>query len=128
MKLVTTLATLLLSLAAVSAAHAGGDATRGETVFKHCKACHTIEEGGSPKIGGNLFGVYGRQAGTAPPGSAHSAELEESGIVWDEETLTAWLKEPARFVQGTKMSFRLADDQDIDDVIAYLEANSPEAE
>jgi cytochrome c len=108
-------------------AAAEGDAAQGESVFNRCKICHTIEEGGPPKQGPNLHGVYGRQAGTTTPGSLHSSALEESGVVWNDETLTEWLAAPSRFIPGVKMTFRLTKDQDIADVIAYLKANSPDA-
>ncbi len=60
-----------LALAAVvalfgSLAWAEGDAAKGEKVFKKCKACHTIEEGGKNKVGPNLFAIGGRTAGSVP--------------------------------------------------------------
>ncbi len=108
-------------------ARAEGDAEAGERVFNRCKACHTIEEGDSPKMGPNLYGVFGRQAGSAPPGSLNTTAMEESGIVWDDETLTLWLAAPTDLIEGTKMTFRLTKEQEIADVIAYLKANSPDA-
>ena len=72
--------------------------------------------------------VYGSEAGSLPPGSLHSGKLEQSGIVWNEETLTEYLKAPSRFIPGTRMTFRLTNDQQLADVIAYLKANSPDAD
>jgi cytochrome c len=41
--------------------------------------------------------------------------------VWDERTLSAYLRAPAKIVPGTKMIFSgLKKDQEISDVIAYL--------
>jgi cytochrome c len=54
--------------------------------------------------------------------------LAQSGVVWDDATLTEWLKAPSRLIKGVKMTFRLTNDQDIADVIAYLKANSPGAD
>ena len=102
-----------------------GDVAAGERVFNRCKSCHTIEEGGPPKMGPNLYGVHGRQAGTAPPGSLNTAAMAESGVIWDDETLALWLAAPRDFIEGTKMTFRLTNGQDIADVIAYLKANQP---
>jgi len=48
--------------------------------------------------------------------------------VWSDESLSQWLQGPAQFIDGAKMTFRLSDEQDIADVIAYLKANSPSAE
>ena len=44
------LAASVIALAA-TAALAQGDAAMGERVFKKCKACHTVEEGGKNKVG-----------------------------------------------------------------------------
>jgi cytochrome c2 len=108
--------------------HADGDPAAGEDLFKRCQSCHTIDEGGRAKQGPNLFGVYGRTAGTSEGFDRYSDGVASSGIVWDEETLSAWLQGPAQFIAGAKMTFRLNDPQDIADVIAYLKANSPDAE
>jgi cytochrome c len=124
--IVATAATMLV-LSTVSA-NADGDAAAGENVFNRCKICHTIEEGGAPKQGPNLHGVYGREAGATEHGTLHSGALEMSGVVWNEETLTEWLKAPTKFISGVRMVYRLNKEQDIADVIAYLKANSPDAE
>ena len=43
------------------------------------------------------------------------------GLVWDEESLTAFLAKPKDFMKGTKMSFAgLRKEDDIANVIAYL--------
>lgn len=119
--------TLVLGLTTQSA-WAEGDAAQGERVFNRCKMCHTIEQGGAPKQGPNLFGVYGNPAGTNLPGSLHSGKLAESGIVWDEATLAEFLAAPTRYIPGVRMNFRLTIDDDITNIIAYLKANSPDAE
>jgi len=111
-----------------SGAHAEDDAAAGEDLFKRCQSCHTIDEGGRAKQGPNLFGVYGRTAGTSQGFDRYSDAVASSGIVWDEETLSQWLQGPAQFIPGAKMTFRLNDAQDIADVIAYLKANSPDAQ
>ena len=46
--------------AATSLAHAEGDATKGEKVFKKCKACHEVGEGAKNKVGPELTGIVGR--------------------------------------------------------------------
>ena len=49
--------------------------------------------------------------------------MKSSGIVWDEDTLTAYLRAPKKYLKGTKMAFAgLKKDKDVADVIAYLKA------
>ena len=109
-------AALVGSMGAASAQ----DAAAGEKVFLKCKACHQIGEGAKNAVGPVLNGVVGRKAGTAPDYSYSDAN-KNSGFIWDEATLTEYLKNPRAKVPGTKMIFPgLTKDQDISDVIAYL--------
>ena len=46
----------------------------------------------------------------------------QGGLVWDNDKLTVYLKDPRAMVKGTKMAFAgLKDDADIANVIAYLD-------
>lgn len=83
----------------------GVDAAAGEKVFAKCTACHTIEQGGANGIGPNLWGVMGQPIGQHAPGFAYSSALASKDGVWDWDTMNAWLKSPAAFANGTKMSF-----------------------
>jgi cytochrome c len=111
-----------LLLAAPAAA--AGDPERGETVFKRCVACHRIGEGAASAAGPVLTGVVGRPAGGVA-GFDYSAALIEqrdAGLVWNEETLAAYLADPRGFIPGNRMVFGgLRTGEDIADVIAYLE-------
>ena len=101
------------------AALAEGDAAAGEKVFRKCKACHSLEAGEN-KIGPSLHGVFGRTAGTVE-GFKYSDAMKESGIVWDESTLDAYLENPKKNVPGTRMAFPgLRKEEDRANVIAYL--------
>lgn len=119
----TKLAALGFSLAfALSAttAFADGDAEKGEKVFKKCKACHTIEKDGKNKVGPNLFGVVGREAGHVE-GFNYSKAMEESGIVWTEKNLDEYLANPKTFIPKNKMSFAgVRKESQREDLIAYL--------
>lgn len=107
--------------AAPAAVAVVGDAAKGEAIFAKCKACHTIDQGGANGIGPNLFAVYGEKVAGERGGFAFSDALKGKGGTWDDATLDAWLTSPAKFAQGTKMTFAgIADAQQRADVIAYM--------
>ena len=98
-----------------------GDAVKGQKLFKRCKACHYVDKE-KHKTGPHLVAVIGRAAGSLDD-YKYSKAMKASGLVWDEETLAAYLKAPKKFVKGTKMAFAgLKKDMDIADIIAYLKA------
>ena len=78
---------------------------KGEKVFAKCTTCHTIDVGGADGIGPNLHGIMGKGVGKGKPGFAYSSALTDVGGTWDWETMSAWLKSPRAFANGTKMSF-----------------------
>ena len=97
-----------------------GSPDAGAIVFKKCMACHQIGPNAQNGIAPVLNGVVGRPAGQYPNYSYSSAN-KNSGLVWDERTLSAYLRAPTKVVPGTKMIFSgLKKGQEISDVIAYL--------
>jgi cytochrome c len=116
--LIAALAAGVLTFASQQAL-AEADLANGEKMFKKCKACHSLEEG-KKKVGPDLAGLFGRDAGSVE-GYKYSKAMKESGIVWDEETLDAYLTKPKDLVPKTKMAFPgLKKEQDRIDIIAYL--------
>jgi cytochrome c len=101
----------------------------GEKVFRKCKACHKIGEGAKNGVGPILNEIVGMPAGQAD--FKYSGALKtatENGLIWDEASLTAFLKRPRDFISGTKMSFSgLRKDADIAAIIALLAANTTPA-
>lgn len=101
------------------AALAEGDAAAGEAVFRQCASCHALEEGRNG-AGPSLYGIMGATAGQAA-GFRYSPAIADSGIVWTDETLAAFVADPRGYIRGNRMGFRgLRDEQDIADLIAYL--------
>ena len=112
----TSLAALALS---VGAAHAAGDAAKGEKVFRKCKACHDAENEKN-KVGPHLVGIIGRPAGTVD-GFKYSDAMANSGITWDAATIDAYIAEPKTYVEGNRMAFPgLKKEDDRNDLLAYL--------
>ncbi len=122
------LAPLAGAMAAGAAEPAAGDPRSGERVFAtQCRACHSIEQGGHNRLGPNLHDVFGRRAGAAP-GFRYSRAMRakaEAGLVWDADTLRAYLANPRAVVPGTAMTFvGLRNERQIADLLAYLERAS----
>ncbi len=100
--------------------YASADTSRGEALSTRCRACHSLEESGGTIVGPNLFGVFGRTAGSAPD-YPYSDALSASGFVWTPRALDAWLAEPFAFLPGNRMSFPgLSEPKDRNGLIAYL--------
>jgi len=114
----------LAILAALPAPYNQGDLENGRRAFARCRSCHTVAEGGSNMTGPNLYGLFGRTAGTHA-GYNYSKALKEAGFTWDAQKLDQWLSGPRTFLPGNKMSFTgLPDATDRRDVIAYLKVET----
>lgn len=104
-------------------AFAEGSAADGEKVFRRCKACHAVGDDAKNKVGPVLNGIMGAAVGQNPDFrySSGMQAAAENGVVWDDETLGAFLKRPRNVIDGTSMSFGgLRKDKDIENIIAYL--------
>lgn len=100
-----------------------GDPAKGETEFKKCQVCHTLDEGVN-KIGPSLHKIIGRTAGSVE-GFNYSKANKESGVVWTEQNMWEYLENPKAFMPGTKMAFAgIKDGQKRADVIAYIQGHS----
>jgi cytochrome c len=116
----------MIALAGQAAAE--GDAAKGEKLFKgflQCSSCHSLEAG-ETKVGPTLAGLFGRKAGSAEGYKRYSEAMANSEIVWDEETLNEFLKNPQKFIPGNRMmdnnnvAGRVSSDRHRADLIAYL--------
>ena len=91
----------------------------GRRVFARCQACHEVGAE-TNRVGPHLVGLFGRTAGSIG-GYRYSEALVQSGLIWDDETLRAYLRNPRTAVPGNRMSFAgVRDDDDLDALIAYL--------
>ena len=108
-----------LALAAGPAAGAVGNPARGEQLYARCAACHALEY---DRVGPRHCGLIGRRAGSIP-GFEYSPAMKRSELVWNRETLSRFLADPAKAVPGTTMTYAgVGDAQERADLIAYLSA------
>lgn len=116
------LAAALAGLALFHAAPAmADDIKEGAKVFNKCKTCHLADKP-DHRVGPSLKGVFGRKAGTAP-GFKYSKQMQESGVVWTEETIAKYAADPKGFIPGNKMVFvGLKKKDEIEHLIAYLKS------
>ncbi|MBV9993296.1 MAG: cytochrome c family protein [Alphaproteobacteria bacterium] len=100
------------------------DAAAGQKISARCEQCHDLSKGGPNKIGPNLWGVVGRARATHP-GFSYSGAMSANHDPWRFDTLFKFLKSPAAFVPGTKMSFAgLRSAQDRINLLAWLRQQS----
>lgn len=94
---------------------------KGKIAFLLCRSCHTVEEGGDHLTGPNLHGVFGAKAGKKD-GYVFSDALQSTDLVWNRDSLSEWLLNPAKSIPGNKMAFvGISDDEDRAALISYLE-------
>jgi len=100
------------------------DTAAGQKISSRCEQCHDLSKGGPNKIGPNLYGVVGRARATHP-GFSYSGAMSANHDPWKFDTLFKFLKSPATFVPGTKMSFAgLRSAQDRINLLAWLRTQS----
>ena len=139
---IAALIALTVAMPAFADGHLGsGDPAEGEKTFNKCKACHAvvaddgteIVKGG--KVGPNLYGVIGRQAGTTDFRYGDSlVAAGEAGLVWDAANLAEYVVDPAAFLKfylddskaKSKMAYKLP--KGGEDVAAYLASVAPAPE
>jgi cytochrome c len=117
---------LAITFTVSASAWAQGDADRGERMFRACAPCHSLEPNRN-MTGPSLAELWNRQAGGLASFSRYSPALKESGIIWDDPSLDAWIKEPQHFIPGNAMTFRgITDARQRADLLAFLkEATQP---
>ena len=128
MKISATLTAIALSIAASPTL--AQDVAAGEKIFKKCAACHQVGEGAVNKTGPVLTGIIGRPAATYE-GFKYSKSMTAAGAaghVWDADSIFEYVSNPTKYLRAllddprakAKMRFKLKNEQDRRDVIAYL--------
>jgi len=77
------------------------DASEGRDFFiQKCLGCHAFA---CNKQGPRLGGLFGRKAGSVEGYGYYSEGLKNSEIVWTEETLDEWFKDPGTIAPQSVM-------------------------
>ena len=93
---------ILTVLAVLAASPALSQDADGEVEFNnHCRTCHSVEEG-DHRMGPSLHALMDRKAGTGV-GYEYSDAMLNSDVVWDPETLDAFIETPDAVVPGHAM-------------------------
>ncbi len=109
---------VFMASAGVSAAQ---DIAAGEVSFRKCMPCHDVGPEAKIKLGPPLNGLNGRKAGTFE-GFTYSEVNKNSGITWNKEEFTKYIKNPMQAMPGTRMAFvGIRNDKEIEDLWAYLD-------
>lgn len=124
--IVVALTTWLPPSLAHAAPPVAGNIEAGKALFQvRCAECHAVGPMATAGFGPQLNGVIGRRAGSTT-GFEYSTGMKQSGIVWDEKTLAAFIASPSKIVPGTKMRFwGIGNERKVSDLIAYLSTFKP---
>ena len=116
-----------------------GDSAGGRAIFdQHCAACHALEgdnkTASAPSLGynSNYFklklklnyyrGIIGRVTGSTT--FPYSKSMKGAGFTWSEKHLFVFLRNPSKYVTGTRMAFAgLESEKERADLIQYLKDN-----
>ena len=92
----------------------------GQALFEaECRRCHATNPT-DVSYGPPLENIVGRTAGGYAD-YEYSEALVNSGIVWTEAALRAWMEDNAGFMPGTKMRHVGIEDRTVQDfILAYL--------
>ncbi|HEY1425984.1 MAG TPA: cytochrome c family protein [Caulobacteraceae bacterium] len=111
-------------IAELPPAYESADLSNGEAKYAVCRACHTLKQGGEDMTGPNLWGIFGRKAGSKP-GFSYSDGMKKAGWTWDAPRLDTWISNPHAEIPDTKMTFiGLPNVADRHDVIAFLKVET----
>ena len=94
----------------------------GKIMFEQrCASCHA-DDPSRKAYGPSLLGIMGRKAGTLE-GFEYSDAMKSSGIVWNENTLRAWMADNDGFMPGTRMRHvGITDKAEQDFLLAYIKS------
>ena len=121
-----TIAMVMMTALPYQAAAEPNSPARGERMYRACVACHSLEPNRN-MTGPSLAEIWNRQAGSLASFPRYSPALKSSGIIWNDDTLDEWIKDPQHFIPGNTMTFAgMKDRRQRADLLAFLkDASQP---
>ncbi|HEY8508247.1 MAG TPA: c-type cytochrome [Steroidobacteraceae bacterium] len=110
-------------------AFVSAQADKGQLAFNNaCRTCHSVKEGDN-RLGPSLYGILGNKAASSEGYGAYSTALRNSGIVWDEKTLDAFIANPEKVVPNNNMKpySGISDPEVRRQIVAYLKSEEEKA-
>jgi cytochrome c len=107
-------------VAQLPAAFQAADLANGEAKFAVCRSCHSVTQGGDDMTGPNLWGIFGRKAGSKAS-FTYSDDMKNAGWIWDADRIEKWITNPRAVLANTKMTYiGMENPTDRRDVVAFL--------
>jgi cytochrome c len=124
--LLVAAASLLLAALPFMSITQPGNAANGERMYRACAACHSLEPDRN-MTGPSLADLWNRKSGGLLSFPRYSPALKSAGIIWNDDTLDEWIKDPQHFIPGNTMTFPgIKESRQRADLLAYLkEASKP---
>jgi len=95
-------------------------AARGERMYRACAPCHSLEPNRN-MTGPSLAEVWNRKSGSLASFPRYSPALKSAGLIWTDDTLGEWIKDPQHFIPGNTMTFAgMKDARQRADLLAFL--------
>ncbi|ANO51277.1 c-type cytochrome [Woeseia oceani] len=92
----------------------------GDRLLMLCASCHSFDPDRGHMLGPNLYGLFGRRAGSLED-FGYTRALSTAEFVWTPRALDAWLTYPSQFLPGNAMAFGgIKDPDDRNALIASL--------
>src|SRR5262245_38563214 len=118
--LLVAIATLLLAASPFRAVAQPESAADGERMYRACSPCHSLEPDRN-MTGPSLAELWNRQSGGLSSFSRYSPALKSAGIIWNDDTLDEWIKDPQHFIPGNTMTFPgIKEPRQRADLLAFL--------
>ena len=90
--------------------------------YGQCAGCHSVDANGLSGYGPNLFGLMGREIGSVT-NFLYSDAMANSKVIWTQDTLDEFLRNPMEFIPGTSMmSGIVVEDDARAAIILYLQS------